>query len=314
MSSALAFNRQEHWADKNGVKLFLLEKYCASPAGKPAVLFVHGSSMTAQATFDLQIAGRPESSALEYFAARGFDAWCVDMEGYGRSGKSRDINFDIDNGADDLAAASDYIMRTRGVKNIMLYGNSSGALRAGLLAQRHPDRVSRLALDACVWTGEGSPTLIERRKKLHEFTATNRRPIDLPFLRSVFDRDHAACVERSVVDAFAAEVLALDDSVPTGSYVDMCTRLPMIDPAKLTMATIIMRGQFDGIAAFDDLIEFFRRLPNPDKQFAMMPGISHNSFQQINYLTVYHILHSFFAQPAPLFRDAEKARLHSSAP
>ena len=50
------------------------------------------------------------------------------------------------------------------------------------------------------------------------------------------------------------------------------------------MPTLIMRGQWDGIAGFDDLIEFFKRLPNPDKQFAVMPGISHASFQQKNYM------------------------------
>ena len=63
-----------------------------------------------------------------------------------------------------------------------------------------------------------------------------------------------------------------------------------------------MRGEFDGIASFDDLLEFFKRLPNADKQFTVMAGISHASFQQINYLMVYHILHSFFAQPEPEYR------------
>ena len=45
-----------------------------------------------------------------------------------------------------------------------------------------------------------------------------------------------------------------------------------------------------GIAGFDDLIEFFKRLPNPDKQFSVMAGISHASFQQINYLMVYILI------------------------
>ena len=36
----------EHWTHKGGdVRLFLWEKYVGSPEGKPAVLFVHGSSM-----------------------------------------------------------------------------------------------------------------------------------------------------------------------------------------------------------------------------------------------------------------------------
>jgi pimeloyl-ACP methyl ester carboxylesterase len=82
----------------------------------------------------------------------------------------------------------------------------------------------------------------------------------------------------------------------------MCSKLPVVDPAKITAPTLVMRGQFDGIAGFDDLVEFFKRLPNPDKQFSVMAGISHASFQQINYLTAYHILHSFFTQPEPIYR------------
>ena len=76
-----------------------------------------------------------------------------------------------------------------------------------------------------VWTGEGSPTLEQRRKKLAEFKATNRRPIDKAFIRSVFDRDHPDTAERHVIDAFADAVTALDNSVPTGTYVDMAPEI-----------------------------------------------------------------------------------------
>lgn len=294
---------EEHWTSKGDVRLFLWEKRAAEGAGQAgAILFVHGSSMASTPTFDLQVEGRPDSSAMDWFAARGFDTWCVDMEGYGRSDKKRDINFDIANGADDLAAASDYIMRTRRSGPLLVYGISSGALRAALFAQRHPERVRRLALDAFVWTGEGSPTLAERKKRLPEFQAKNRRPMDRPFVYSIFNRDHPGAAEDRVIDAFADAILALDDSVPTGTYVDMCSKLPLVDPEKITVPTIIMRGQWDGIASFGDLIRFFKKLPNPDKQFAVMPGISHASFQQKNYLLVYHILHSFFTQPEPVYR------------
>ena len=95
---------------------------------------------------------------------------------------------------------------------------------------------------------------------------------------------------------------ALDDSVPTGTYVDMCANLPVVDPAQIRVPTLVMRGEFDGIASFEDLIEFYVRLPNADKQFAVMAGISHASFQQKNYMTAYHILHSFFTTPEPVYR------------
>lgn len=299
-----AIKGQDHWTSKDGgVKLFLFEK-CAGDPAKTAgtILFVHGSSMAGQPTFDLQVPGRPDSSVMDFFARQNFDCWSVDMEGYGRSTKDRDNDAPIAQGADDCFAAATYIGKLRGQRPLLVYGISSGALRAALFAQRHPELVSRLALDAMVWTGEGSPTLAERRKKLPEFQAKNRRPIDKAFIHSIFDRDHPGTAEEKVIDAFADAVIALDTSVPTGTYVDMCAHLPVVDPTKIVVPTLIMRGQWDGIAGFADLTAFFEKLPNPDKHFAVMPGISHASFQQKNYALVYHILQSFFTQPAPIYR------------
>jgi len=294
----------EHWTTKaGGVRLFLWRKApAAGAAPRGTILFVHGSSMASQPTFDLRVPGRPDSSVMDWFAERGFDAWCMDNEGYGRSDKSRPINCDIANGADDLEAGSAYILQASRAKKLLVYGISSGALKAAVFAARRPERVARLALDAFVWTGEGSPTLAERRKKLPEFQSKHRRAIDRAFVRSIFARDHPGTADEATIEAFADAILALDDSVPTGTYVDMCSKLPLVDPAQITVPTLVLRGEYDGIAGIDDLLAFFRRLPNPDKQFSVMAGISHASFQQKNYLTVYHLLHGFFAQPDPVYR------------
>jgi len=293
---------EEHWTRKGDVKLFLWHKpQVPGTAKQGTILFVHGSSMGSQPTFDLHVPGRSDSSVMDWFAARGFDTWCLDNEGYGRSDKLRPINADISNGADDLEAGTRYIAETAGAKRLLIYGISSGALKAALLAQRRPERVARLALDAFVWTGEGSPTLVERRKKLPEYASKNRRPIDRAFVHGIFNRDHPGTADEATVNAFADAILALDDSVPTGTYVDMCSKLPLVDPEKIPVPTIVMRGQWDGIAGVDDLLEFYKRLPNPDKQFAVMPGIAHASFQQKNYRIPYHILHAFFTQPEPVY-------------
>jgi pimeloyl-ACP methyl ester carboxylesterase len=293
---------QEHWTNKGDIRLFLWEKRTPQRDKRGTILFVHGSSMASTPTFDLQVPGRTNSSAMDTFANHGFDTWCVDMEGYGRSDKARDITYDIATGADDCAAASEYILKTRNCGPLLVYGISSGALRAAMFAERHPERVKRLVLDAFVWTGEGSPTLAERRKKLPDYVkAGNRRPINRAFVQSIFDRDHPGTADQAVIDAFADAILKLDDSVPIGTYVDMCTNLPVVNPEKITVPTLIMRGQWDGIAGFDDLIKFFEKLPNPDKQFAVMAGISHASLQQKNYDIVHHILLSFFTQPEPRY-------------
>ena len=153
----VALRGQEHWTHKGEVKLYLYERPAAT---RPAlggvdqqgvgqsgtILFVHGSSMSSRPTFDLQVPGRPSSSAMDHFAQLGFDTWCVDMEGYGRSDQKRAINCDIANGADDLVAATDFIKKLRGTGKFLVYGISSGALRAALFAQRHPERVARLAV------------------------------------------------------------------------------------------------------------------------------------------------------------------------
>ena len=135
-----------------------------------------------------------------------------------------------------------------------------------------------------------------------EFMASKRRPIDRRFVYSIFERDHPDCADRATVDAFADAILALDDSMPNGTYIDMCSKLPLVDPQKIQASTIILRGEHDGIASIEDLLAFFQRLPNMQKQFSVMAGISHASFQQKNYMMVYDILHAFFTLRDPLYK------------
>ena len=259
--------------------------------------------MASQPTFDLQVPGRADSSAMDYFAARGFDTWCVDMEGYGRSTKTRDNNAPISYGADDCFAAATYIEKLRGKKPLLVYGISSGALRAALFAQRHPEH-GRSGSRSTPSSGpaKARPTLAERSKRLPEFRAKNRRPIDRAFVRSIFERDHPGTADDNVIEAFADAILELDDSMPTGTYVDMCSNLPVVrsgedhgaDPHHARR--IRRHRQLRGPARSSS-----RSCRIPDKQFAVMPGIAHASFQQKNYAIVYHILLSFFTQPEPIY-------------
>jgi pimeloyl-ACP methyl ester carboxylesterase len=207
-------------------------------------------------------------------------------------------------GADDLEVVSEAILKLTGAQKLMVYGSSSGALRAALFAQRQPQRVARLLLDAMVWTGEGSPTLAERRKRLPAYLAHHRRPIDRAMIRSIFTRDHPGTSDLSVVDSFADAVLALDDSMPTGTYIDMTSKLPVCDPTQIKVPTVILRGEYDGIASMSDLLAFFDRLGHPDKQFVIMQGIAHSSTRSKNYRVVYHLIERSLSQPAPLYTGA----------
>ena len=293
----------EHWAHHDGADLFLWRKRKAGlekPRG--AVLLAHGSSMASTPTFDLQVKSRPEYSLMDYLAERDYDVWCVDCEGYGRSTKTRRVSCGIERGARDLLAAANEIRRVGKASALHLYGISSGALRAALFAQKNPRRVKRLILDAFVWTGEGSPTLKERSKRFEGVASTSRRPVNPEFIKSIFTRDHPGTAYRDVIDEYAKAICALDDTIPNGTYIDMCERLPLVNPKKITASVMITRGQFDGIAHLDDLLEFFKLLPNPDKQFVIMPGIAHASLQEKNHDIVYYLIERFFSQPTPVFK------------
>src|SRR5215211_5035950 len=117
---------------------------------------------------------------MDQCAERGFDVWTMDHEGYGRSTRTT-TNSNVACGVEDLAAASRIVERETGQGRIHLYGQSSGALRAAAFAQAQPGRIHRLILDAFVWTGEGSPTLAERRRHIERWRSSNMRKLDRDF-------------------------------------------------------------------------------------------------------------------------------------
>jgi len=294
----------EHWAQCGGAKLFLWRKRrirLRNSAG--SVILVHGSSMASTPSFDLRVPDRPGYSLMEYLAKRDYDVWCMDHEGYGRSTKNRKIHAGIKRGAEELLATVKYVRKKSGAKKFLLYGISSGALRAALFAQKYPQFVQRLVLDAFVWTGKGSSTLKERAKRFANAKSTDRRLIHPKFIRTIFSRDkHAKAAYPDVIKAFAKACCELDDSVPNGTYVDMTRRLPLVNPKKLKPPVLVTRGEWDGIASYEDLIEFFSLLPNPDKQFVVMPGISHASLQMKNFEIIFYLIERFFSQPEPIYK------------
>ena len=67
---------------------------------------------------------------MNVFARSGFDFWTMDHENYGRSSQTSS-NSDIASGVEDLAAALDVVQRETGRAKVHMFGESSGAIRAG---------------------------------------------------------------------------------------------------------------------------------------------------------------------------------------
>jgi pimeloyl-ACP methyl ester carboxylesterase len=290
----------EYWAKKGPVSLYMFRKRIGAPKAaapaKPVVFLVHGSSLSSRSSFDLKAAGQ-DFSMMDMLARAGFDVWTMDHEGYGRSSRT-DSNSDLASGAEDLNAGMVVIRRETGAAKAHFFGESSGALRAGIFAGQHPDAVDRLVLGAFTYTGVGSPTLTERSKQLEFFRTHNRRPRDRAMITSIFTRD-GLTAPPELVDKLAADELQFGDSVPTGSYLDMTSNLPVVDPLKMKSPLLIVRGEHDGIATVQDVLDFFRQVPGNDKEFAIVPG-AHSLTQGPGYRQMWHVVRAYLTMPTQI--------------
>jgi pimeloyl-ACP methyl ester carboxylesterase len=288
---------QEFWADKTGIRLWVCRKYLEGTAGQRPILFlVHGSSYSAKTMFDLQVEGRDDYSMMDHFVRLGYEVWTMDHEGYGHSDRTAGYS-DIESGVVDLKLAMDIVTRETGQTAAVFFGQSSGALRAARFANFYPDHVSKLIVDAFVWTGKDAPTLIKRAALLPQLLQSNVRKVDVAFYQSVFTRDHAGASEPFIADIVTKEELQYGDTVPNGTYVDMVSKLPVVDPDKVLCPVLMIRAEHDGIAAEPDLLAFYSRLPHPDKSITKIAGLAHAALLGVNRHRMYHAVHSFMTMP-----------------
>ena len=293
---------EEYWVKKGNVNLFLFRRYSpiarAKSSEKPVLFLVHGSSFAGRTAYDLDIPEQGDYSLMRVFAGLGYDVWTMDHEGYGRSSRTDGFSF-IADGVKDLKAAIPLIEENSGKSSFSFFGSSSGALRAGAFANVYPERVEKLALAALVWTGKESPTLIKRAEKIDEWRATNRRIVDEKAYKEIFTRDvEGLTIQELPAAAAAAEITNGGGSVPNGTYIDMCVNLPAVDPSEISCPVLIFRGDHDGIATDEDVVGFFKMLPNKDKQLVMVSGQAHNTTIGINRQRFWHVLDSFLKMPA----------------
>ena len=290
----------EYWANKGEVKLYLYRKRLNAPQGTqaplPVLFLVHGSTFPGRSSFDLSVPGHGQYSVMDKFAADGFDVWTIDFEGYGRSSRTQG-NSDIASSIEDLKAAEHVVARETGAERFHFYGEASGALRAGAFAMARPERVQRLVLVAFTWTGNGSATLKKRAAQLEYYRTHNRRPLDRDTIRSIFTRDKPGTADPAVVEALVDSQQPFGDSVPSGTYLDMSANLPIVDPLKVNAPVLIVRGEYDGISTEEDQLNFFQRLPNPDRQYVIIPGASQWIGLGYNRQLLWHVTQAFLDMP-----------------
>src|SRR5579862_1817299 len=292
----------EYWAKKGDIPLWMFRKRVGAPRAsepsRPVLFFVHGSSVSSR-VFDLHVPGHGDYSVMDAFAKFGFDCWTMDHENYGKSGRTSG-NSDIASGVEDLKAAVEVVARETGRQKYHFLGESSGALRAGAFAMAAPERADRLVFAAFTYKGEGSPTLKKRAEQLEYYRSHNMRKRDRDMIRSIATRDKPGTSDPAVVEVLADVEMEFGDQIPTGTYLDMTANLPVVHPEKVLAPVLLVRGEYDGIAAVPDLEDFFNKLPNGDRQFVILPGTAHSVVLAINRQLFWHVTRAFLTMPTPI--------------
>jgi pimeloyl-ACP methyl ester carboxylesterase len=118
-----------------GVEIYVRDKRPADMTvfrPERALLFVHGATYPAHTSFDLKLDG---VSWMEYIAARGYDVYLLDIRGYGKSTRPKEMNDKPEanppivrgvTAVKDISAAVDFILKRRGIPRLTLMGWSWG--------------------------------------------------------------------------------------------------------------------------------------------------------------------------------------------
>lgn len=286
---------ESHWVAQGGIRLFVWEKYQGVPGGKPVVMLAHGSATAGRESFDLKVPGHPSYSLMDFLAQQGFDVFALDVRGFGSS-THPDDHLSTEQASADLNAVVDAVCQWRGVAQVHLLAWSWGTQYGGMFVMAHPQKVARYISYAQMHAD--SPDLLARRPRLDTFQRSPYLCITESGWKLRFDSmTPPEANEPAVVEAFARSAALGETRSPTGPQVDLLTKLPMVDAARLRVPVMMIHGQYDDVADLAGLWPFFRELPHPYKKYVVIPDAGHMMHLQKGHRQFQHEVAAFFAAP-----------------
>ena len=300
-----------------GIEIFVRNKRPADMAAfrpERTVLFVHGSTYPAHTGFDLELGGL---SWMDYIAARGYDVYLLDIRGFGKSTRPKEMaekpeaNAPIVRGdvaLRDISAVADFIRKRRGISRLNLIGHSWGTTLMATYTTQYPDKVERLVLYAPVWIRQ-TPSLIRTgagplgayRLVTVEQTRT-RRFTGIPATKK------ADIFPPGWFEAWAEATWATDPvgakmnppvlRAPNGSVQDSVeywsAGKAYYDPARITVPTLLVHGEWDRDTPRYMAQTLFPLLVNaPGKRYVELAEGTHAMYMEKNRLMLFEAVQAF---------------------
>ena len=299
-----------------GIEIYVRNKRPADlSAFRPerTVLFVHGATYPAHTSFDLKLDGM---SWMDYIAARGYDVYLLDLRGYGRSTRPKEMdeapeaNPPIVRGTaavKDISAVVDFILARHGIARLNLLGWSWGTTLMATYTTQKPGKVERLVLYAPAWI-RTTPSLSRPPGPLGAYRAVSREQAKTRWLTGVPEDKKATLIPPGWFDAWADATFATDPvgakmnppviRAPNGVQQDgdefFAAGRPYYDPAKITTPTLLVHAEWDRDTPAYMAQTLFPLLVNaPGKRYVQLPEGTHTIMMEKNRLMLFEAVQAF---------------------
>ncbi len=228
------------------------------------VLLLHGRTWSSLPDFDLEVEGE-SLSLMRALADRGIATYALDARGYGATPRDETGWLNPERMADDVLGVLDWVAaRHAGLPAPAVMGWSFGSTVAHLVAQRHPERTSGVALYG-YWKHPGVPLPADASP-----VEPPAEPTTDAAARSDFITEGS--ISERAVDAFVAAALEAD---PVRVDIRRTDEFNALAPDSLQVPTLILQGEFDPIAPTEVQAALFGGLGTGHKAWVVLPGCDH---------------------------------------
>jgi pimeloyl-ACP methyl ester carboxylesterase len=299
-----------------GIEIYVRNKRPADmTAFRPerTLLFVHGATYPAHTSFDLQLDG---VSWMDYIAARGYDVYLLDIRGYGKSTRPKEMDDKPDANAPvvrgvtavkDISAVVDFILKRRSIPRLNLLGWSWGTTLMATYTTENPGKVERLVLYAPAWI-RTTPSLSRPAGPLGAYRAVAREQAKSRWLTGVPEDKKATLIPAGWFESWADATFATDPvgakmtppalRAPNGVQQDgdefFSAGKPYYDPGKITVPTLLVHAEWDRDTPAYMAQTLFPLLVNaPGKRYVQLPEGTHTIMMEKNRLMLFEAVQAF---------------------
>jgi pimeloyl-ACP methyl ester carboxylesterase len=278
------------------------------------LLFVHGATYPAHTTFDLAIGGQ---SWMDYIARHGYDVYLLDIRGYGKSTRPKEMADKPDanppivrtqTAVKDISAVVDFILQRRNIPRLVLLGWSWGTFSTPTYASSNANKVERLVLYSPIWIGRTGRLQQTDLSRIDAYRTVTREQASARWYAGVAEDKKPALIPAGVFDAWADATWATDPEgakmnppvirAPNGVVQDCIDTWwagkSYYDPAKVTVPALLITAAWDADVPAHMARTLFPLLVNsPGKRLVELPQGTHSVMMETNRFELFEAVQKF---------------------